>query len=48
VWFYFPETKGVILEEMQRRLGIADHPSREVHGDYPLGDEGLEDGVQNL
>lgn len=28
VWRYFPETKGVTLEEMQRRLGILDETSR--------------------
>ena len=29
VWRYYPETKGVTLEEMQRRLGIVDDGPRE-------------------
>jgi hypothetical protein len=23
VWFWFPETKGVTLEQMQKKMGIA-------------------------
>jgi MFS family permease len=32
ILFYFPETKGVTLEDMQRRMGIEDDPVGATHG----------------